>query len=159
MFRFTDAMADAIHQKNWYAALFICLALPDICGSLENPQEQVGVRYRDWFNRYVASRGGSGITADDCYYFRCACLHQGLDFHARMESERIHFIAPTPGVMVHGNMLNNVLQMQIDQFCLEMGYGVHLWMKDVQGNEEIQNRMNQLIRIHPLSSLPRMFRG
>ena len=31
------ALESAITNKNWYAALFIALSIPDICGYIESP--------------------------------------------------------------------------------------------------------------------------
>lgn len=154
MHRFTDAARKAVADQNWFAALFVSLALPDICGSLENPAAKVGERYVNWFNRYLAPRYGKMFSADDCYYFRCACLHQGLGTHEKSRNDGIHFIPPPPrGNVVHLNLLNNVLQMQIDMFYLDMSDAVEKWTVDVAGNADIQKRIGQLIQVHPLSSL------
>lgn len=68
------------------------------------------------------------FSANDCYYFRCACLHEGLDSHANIAHERIHFIPPPPGnSIIHLNKLNNVLQMQIDIFCNDIATAVDAW--------------------------------
>ena len=50
-----DAIRKAIKDKNWCGALFISLALPDICGKIENPNFLSGKRYKDWFNKYMSS--------------------------------------------------------------------------------------------------------
>lgn len=53
MDRFTASIRQAVEQKNWFGALFLALAVPDVCGALESPDAKVGERYRDWFNRYL----------------------------------------------------------------------------------------------------------
>ena len=159
MRRFTNSIRKSITEENWFSALFLSLALPDICGSLENPEANVGDRYRDWFNRYLEPEYGEMFSADDCYYFRCACLHQGLPIHARAANEGIHFIPPPPrGNIIHLNKLNNILQMQIDRFCIHMCEAVDRWSDDVHENEEIQTRIRQLIQIYPISSLKRFIK-
>ncbi|AYC18968.1 hypothetical protein DZA65_02079 [Dickeya dianthicola] len=50
MNRFTSAIRKSVDDKNWFSALFIALAMPDICGSIETPKEKNGARYRRWFN-------------------------------------------------------------------------------------------------------------
>lgn len=154
MQRFTDSIKKSITDENWFSALFLSLALPDICGSLENPDAGVGDRYRDWFNRYLEPEYGRMFSADDCYYFRCACLHQGLSTHDRAANEGIHFIPPPPrNNIVHLNRLNNILQMQNDRFCIDMCDAVERWAEDVNENQDIQARIGQLIQIYPISSL------
>lgn len=56
MKHFVDAIQASVESKNWTSALFLALAMPDICGALETPQRAVGERYRDWFNRYLKKR-------------------------------------------------------------------------------------------------------
>ncbi len=53
MERFATSIEASIDNNNWLAALFMALAMPDICAALENPERQVGDRYKDWFNRYL----------------------------------------------------------------------------------------------------------
>ena len=89
MRRFTESARKAVADQNWFAALFVSLALPDICGSLEDPTAKVGERYMNWFNRYLAPRYGKMFSAEDCYYFRCACLHQGLGTHKKSKNQKI----------------------------------------------------------------------
>jgi hypothetical protein len=42
-------------EQNWYAALSLTLALPDICGWLEDPSPPSQDRYVSWFDRFVAA--------------------------------------------------------------------------------------------------------
>ena len=53
MERFTNSVKHSLETKNWLSALFLSVALPDICGALENPEMGVGERYRNWFNQYL----------------------------------------------------------------------------------------------------------
>ena len=154
MRRFTESIKGSIKNKNWFSALFLSLALPDICGSLENPGARVGDRYKDWFSRYLEKKYGKMFSAEDCYYFRCACLHQGLSKHTKAANDGIHFIPPPPrNNIIHLNRLNNILQMQIDIFCIDMCEAVGEWAKDINESKEIKDRIAQLIQIYPLSSL------
>lgn len=53
MERFTTSIESSLEARNWFAALFMTLALPDICAALEDPDRPVGERYKDWFQRYL----------------------------------------------------------------------------------------------------------
>lgn len=55
MERFTTSIEGSLRTGNWFAALFMALALPDICAALEQPTRPVGERYKDWFQRYLRS--------------------------------------------------------------------------------------------------------
>ena len=71
-----------------------------------------------------------------------------------MRHERIHFIPPPPRKnVVHLNKFNNVLQMQIDIFCVDMVIAVNNWLEKIKDNENIKHRMAQLIKIYPIESL------
>jgi len=154
MQRFIDAIRYSIAEKNWFAAIFIALALPDICGALEKPKAKVGDRYKNWFDRYLAENYKPKFSADDCYYFRCACLHQGFDTHDRMKFEKIHFTPPdSHGSVIHKNRINNILQMQIDVFCEDLCKAVERWCEDTKDDSELQVRKEMLMKIHPTSSV------
>jgi len=155
MKRFTDAIRKSVQDENWFAALFLALCLPDICGSLETPEENVGVRYKRWFNSNLATKYEPMFSANDCYYFRCSCLHQGLETHASLAYEKIHFIPPPPrNSIVHLNKFNNVLQMQIDIFCEDIANAVDNWYESIANNDEvILSRINSLIKIYDIKSL------
>lgn len=54
MQEFIDSVRYSLATKNWFGALFMALALPDICGVLtDGAGVQVGVRYKKWFNTYL----------------------------------------------------------------------------------------------------------
>lgn len=53
MQRFTTSIEASLATRNWLAALFLALALPDICAAIEAPERPVGERYKDWFQRYL----------------------------------------------------------------------------------------------------------
>jgi len=60
MDRFTNSIRKAVQDQNWFSAIFLALALPDICSALENPptgqRGEVGERYKAWFNRYLKKK-------------------------------------------------------------------------------------------------------
>lgn len=57
MKRFASAIKCSTKESNWLAALFLALAIPDICGALENPptgkKGEVAERYQNWFDKYL----------------------------------------------------------------------------------------------------------
>jgi hypothetical protein len=150
--KYAAAVQHSLHSHNWFGALFLSLAIPDICGALENPAEGVGNRYKKWFDRYVGFRYVPELfSADDCYYLRCAALHQGLAEHPKAQNKRIVFITPPPpGMKFHSNFIQSedgsfVLQMQIDIFCDEICQGITQWLRDVAGNQDVQKRLGELL--------------
>ena len=155
MKQFTDAIRKSLQNENWFSALFLALCLPDICGSLETPDEEPKKRYIKWFDDNLAVKYLPMFSGEDCYYFRCSCLHQGIDSHQKLAHEKIHFIVPPPRRnIVHLNEFNNVFQMQIDVFCNDMAEAVDRWYeREIKNNPLIQSGVENLIKIYPAESL------
>ncbi|EKK4003068.1 hypothetical protein ACN5OL_000147 [Cronobacter sakazakii] len=152
MQRFTDSIRKSLSDQNWFAALFMALAMPDICGAIEAPTELVGSRYRQWFRKYLGLKyenGAAVFTADDCYKFRCKCLHQGLV--EKDKNERFCLSPPVPPHKFHLMNIGGLIQVQIDILCEDICLGVDAWQKDVEDNAEIQARISELIALsfHP----------
>ena len=85
MQHFFIAIEQALQSGNYYAALTTALALPDICGWIENPSIGSKARYVAWFEKYVQDKytrqpgyvvaGLVFLSGSDCYALRCAYLH------------------------------------------------------------------------------------
>lgn len=50
------SIEDSIKHKNWLSAIYIAITLPDICAAAENSVKGNGLRYKDWFNRYLKKK-------------------------------------------------------------------------------------------------------
>lgn len=61
--RYLDSIIKSLESKNWYAALFMALVIPDICGALEHPNKNSPARYVDWYNKYMLPKYSSTIGA------------------------------------------------------------------------------------------------
>jgi len=79
---------EAVKNDNYYAALFIALSLPDICGKIEHYTKKSKERYIKWCDDYFINeefcifgrstmKYSNGITSSDIYALRCAMLHEG----------------------------------------------------------------------------------
>jgi hypothetical protein len=155
---FINATREAICCNNWYAALALALTMPDICGRLEDPASSSTHRSKRWFNTYLLDRyqmnyAGEDaprtfLNAEDFYALRCAYLHQGefdvLDQRVRTTLTNFRFSAPLPGMLIHCNLINHTLQLQVDIFCEQICAGVEQWQQDVSGNAVVQIRMARL---------------
>ncbi len=167
MEKFLTSLNNSLDNNNWHAALFIALALPDICGKMENPNGNVGPRYRDWCKQYLEPKYTHLIGADqsqhiflsasDCYALRCAFLHEGADDiteqNAREALDKFHFIEPPKSGSVHCNQSNQTLQLQVDIFCRDILSGAEQWLDDNKDNNEIKNRIDNLITIYASNNI------
>lgn len=117
MQRFIDAVRKSLASENWHAALFMAIALPDMCGWAENKPGSKA-RTVQWFDTYLGAQyrkeqrqvGPPGLglvmpevvfmTGGDFYALRCALLHEGNDTikdqSARDALTRFRFTSPTP---------------------------------------------------------------
>lgn len=155
MERFTNSLRSSVEHKDWYVALATALTLPDICGALITPGAGNKVRYSAWFNNWMAPLYGGMLSGDECFQLRCGYLHAGeanIAGGARKILDDFHFIKPPRGgAEVHNNRFNRTLQLQVDIFCLEMAGAVDEWALSVTEEEDIQQRMKELLYIHSLN--------
>ncbi len=170
MQRFTNSILAALDSRNWYGALTLALALPDICGWLENPKVSSRARCIAWWNKFLIAKYTSKVGANydetvflngnDFYALRCAYLHQGgddiTDQNARYIINKFMFVAPKENIYFHCNTkINDVhetLQLQVDVFCRDICFGVEQWILQNASDVEIVRRINEeLIIIHDLS--------
>lgn len=79
---------ECLKNGTFMGALFMCLALPDICGKVDYPNERSKARYIKWFNdncdfffnplKEIKTEPASiDFDANNCYDLRCAVLHSG----------------------------------------------------------------------------------
>lgn len=155
-----DSVRAAIQERNWYAALSVALALPDICSRLEDASQSGSEkRYVDWFNKFlvhfyqgiVAGEPHTFLTGADLYALRCAYLHEGgFDISAQRARTVLGsyvFVATPPGTIVHRNQMNNILQLQVDIFCQEVCSAVEAWVATVATSADVQTRIAKLPRV------------
>ena len=143
---FIAAVRQAAAQDNWVAALATALALPDICGWLEDPDRSSRSRYAAWFDKFVGDAytgllGGRPrkrhifLSGTDCYALRCALLHEGTTATARQRARdalaKFRFVSPPVtdsgyGLLQDGSMLI----LRVDDFCEAICRGVEEWTQD-----------------------------
>lgn len=146
MNEFIEAIDRSAGADNWYGALFVALSLPDICGKIEQPGENSSqLRYASWFDKYIRPkytyREQVFLGGNDCYALRCAYLHEGSDSISQQRAkevvEKFHFIVAPTGQVIHCNMMNKKLQLQVDIFCEDIKKGVLAWLRDIQTDAEV----------------------
>ena len=129
-----QSIGQSLNTGNYYAALAMALAIPDICGWIEDPNSKSKARYISWFERYLQSKyvrqatahmpEHTFLTGSDCYALRCAFLHEGreniIEQRARQVLESFQFVVPPSGWTVHKNKVNNALQLQVDIYFVKM---------------------------------------
>lgn len=101
-----NEMIQAFQSGYFFSALTLALAIPDICGRKQYPEEKnCSVRYAKWFDEYVAheyrkeenedanSCDTYYFDGDDCYQLRCVFLHEGTNALHTERKKTIYHIA------------------------------------------------------------------
>ena len=84
------AVEESLATSNWYSALMVALALPDIAARIDDPSKSSTKRYAEWVDRHLSPKYTKNIGPSpgtiyqflgggDCYALRCAFLHEGGD--------------------------------------------------------------------------------
>lgn len=152
MERFTNAVEKALRDQNWYAALYISFSLPDICSRLESENNRTnGEKYAKWFEKYMPWYSGeyANMSGDDCYVLRCSMLHEGVSDVAHQKwkgvLDRFHFS------MLHMHLIqvNNVMHLNVHEFCGHMAHGVKVWFDDFKSNHQDKlHKLDGLLVVH-----------
>ncbi len=139
----------------YYVALFSALAVPDICGALEAPDGlSTGARYAAWFDQYVAPTYHGTLDGQTCYQFRCSMLHQGSTQHPKSQYHRIIFLEPTGGMILHNNVMNDVLNIDVRVFCEDIVAAAESWLPAAQKSPYYQTNLMKFVTRHPNGLAP-----
>ena len=162
------AVDKALQDKNWYGALFIALAIPDICGRLQYPKLKSGERYVSWFEEYLKEKYTSKVGAqreehvflsgEDCYALRCALLHEGTGDITGQKARKVleNFLFMTTeshltymeGNYVNGERVPTTLQLNVERFCRDISDAAKKWLEDVAEDKAIIEELKNTIKIH-----------
>jgi hypothetical protein len=156
MDRFVASIRKNIETENWYAALFIALTMPDICGKMAYPDiEYSGPRYKKWFDGNLADINKTDImgtevvflTATDCWALRCSLLHQGTDDITEQKAQDIISKFEFTTMNMHRIKINNILTLNVAKFCEEICQCVEEWFASISDDLEIQRKVDQIIKV------------
>jgi len=140
----------------YYVSLISALALPDICAALESDNGQASKeKYVSWINTHVAPRYNGFLDGETCYYFRCSMLHQGSTQHPRGPYSRIIFVEPDQsGVVLHNNIMNDALNIDIRIFCEDLCRAAENWWRDNAAQPNVQTNLQRFVTRHPNGLAP-----
>jgi len=165
-----DQLELSLQHPFYFLSLFMALAIPDIAGALDSDDGCAnGKRYVRWYDQWARPQFGvllkqtlppeaaahlddvqSPMTGEECYRFRCSLLHQGKTHDSRSPHKRIIFVEPgaTPH-MLHGNVSNGALNIDVRLFCLEIIRGTREWLDVVEGAPRFNENYSAFVRRYP----------
>ena len=149
------AIRHSLTVGNYWAALFLTLTLPSICGALESADGcDNRNKYKKWFERNVT---GLQLTPEDCYKLRCALLHQGRARPTQGTYSRVLFTFPTAnGCTFHDNVINDALNLDVVLFCETLVAAAEKWLDHVKDSPHFQRNLEKSMRLHPRGIAPYM---
>lgn len=113
-------------------------------------------RYIAWFDKYVAPRYTVGperkpaFSGADCYYYRCALLHQGSSQHPKSSYSRVLFVEPgTTSNVFHCNVLNDALNIDVRLFCHDVLNGAEQWLREAEHTAEYKQNYSRFMQRYP----------
>lgn len=157
-----DQARQAANSHAYYLSLFAALALPDICAAMESADGQASkAKYVAWFDKYVAHKYTVGpdripsLSGEDCYYYRCAMIHQGRAQHGRSSYSRIMFIEPgVGGIVMHNNVMNDALNIDVRHFCTDICDSAEQWLVNVKDSPQYQQNFALSLQRYPNGLAP-----
>ena len=156
---FLQQIEKALNNNLYYLALYSCLALPDICAALSDPDgKTTGEKYRVWYDKNIV--GQHVITSHQCYKLRCSNLHQGHSQDPSMNLDRIMFISPeyynlTHNVFKNINFLDqNIKCIDLVNFCMQIVKSVRIWFNANSIIEPIKTNYSKFLKLYPDGFLP-----
>jgi hypothetical protein len=149
---FFDQIAAAVDARLYYVSLMCALAIPDVCGGMEAEDGQATkARYIDWFDRHVSPGNAGVLSGEDCWFLRCAMLHQGSLRHPRGTYERVVFLEPgtAPGVILHNNVIMDALNIDVSIFCREVIEAGRAWLTETEESDTYRRNFDRFLKRHP----------
>jgi len=145
-----------LNYNLYYLCLYVALAIPDICGSLESDDGiATGEKYKKWFDEYLATKYGGFLTGEDCYLFRCSLLHQGSSCNPNSSYSRVLFVELTNrNLILHNNILNDALNIDVNIFCKDIIEGANKWLIKNENMDNYKKNSDKFMERHSQGLAP-----
>jgi hypothetical protein len=145
----------SLQLKLYYVALITSLTIPDICGAIDSESgESDKNKYINWFDTYVKKRftNNRPITGTECYYLRCAVLHQGITNHSKNPGN-ISFVSwEQASTNINPFLTNDHLGLIVEtnSFCYNIIYGAYEWLDKEFNSIHFKKNMENFITLYSL---------
>jgi len=135
----------AINSKALTLGLQGTLACIDIAAALASSDGKAsGDRYMAWYVQHLEPLC-SPLSAKDAWALRCGLLHQGRTASAQYKA--VIFTLPDGrGNVLHRNVLNGALNLDLLTFCQDVLQGVQNWWNVAKDSEPVKTNATHLVR-------------
>ncbi len=167
MKEYIQSIEKCLEENNYHCAIFMALSIPDICGSLETPEEKNGIRAKRWFSDNLKHK----YFPDTIYDYMVSNMPDEI---GKIPSEIIDELKAQPFTtkltpklywglrnafihsasdvafeykihITHGNshlnMFNNSLQISAKVFCTDICDAANNWLVKMRDNPEVWQRI------------------
>jgi len=156
-----DAIRKSLNKENWFSALFMGLAIPDICGEIEDSahggNRGHGERARQWLNQYL-EREYKYISIDAIWELRNSFFHTSTHIDDKLsnklgDSEEAELLLVTKNESLFHDTYVRIgtnkfhVHFWIDVFCEDIYKALETLVEDVEDDEEIQKEIDNLFYI------------
>lgn len=133
-----SGIEECLLKENWFGALFIAISLPDICGATEDKIKGNGLRYKDWFNRYLKPR----YNADSMYDYLCVAepamveiMPEDIKDNLRTKAPVVSFSADDCWSLRNACLHEGVDETKLRKFKITtpVGKNLHTHMNNLNG--------------------------
>lgn len=109
-----------------------------------------GSKYKRWVLTYLADQYPR-LDPGELYKMRCSPLHQGTS--TTITYSRIIFCGPGTSPRIHNGLINygddQVLLLDLPTFCFNVIDAVRRWTDEVNGTQNYQRNIENVMRWHP----------
>ena len=142
---------NALKYNLYLVALQSTLTLPDICSGLINDDGKSNKHdYIKWYDENMVNK--QKLSGENCYFFRCAMLHEGKMEHEKLEFSKIIFLEPNDFITCKGNIYQingqKVLNIDVVDFCNEMINCTIDWWQKNKDNQIAKKNYETIVKYH-----------
>ena len=76
-------------------------------------------------------------------------LHQGTTQHPQSRYQRILFVPRGGTGLMHNNVINDALNLDIPTFCLDVVEAARAWRVSVKGSEPYEGNVGKFVQLYP----------
>ncbi|RKT93908.1 UNVERIFIED_ORG: hypothetical protein C7432_0330 [Pantoea allii] len=168
-----ESIKRSLESKNYQAALFISLSIPDICGQIEHVGIRNGDGARQWFDKYLAPRYHPKSLYE-------AMLISSPDYIAKLGDDVIQAYKAQPPTVTftsqqfwelrnaflhnassvgkkltvhlthsvsHMNLTEGVLQLSAIALCNDIIQAAEKWMQDMGAYPDVMKRISETVQV------------
>jgi hypothetical protein len=98
--------------------------------------------------------GYGTLSGEDCYGLRCALLHQGRLRPHGGNYNRIIFIEPHGRIVMHNNVFNEALNIDVTRFAVDMVESAEQWLVAAEQTPAYQANYPHFMQRYPQGLAP-----